>query len=222
MPAIGEELGGGHGVGFFVKPSHGVDTVGFPQRLTDFDIAVAGFRCGRLHPESDDVTRTGGVGGSLKRGLQGGVIGDRGIRRHHPQDGVRILFRHQHRGRGDCRGAVAADRFQHDARIFYTGGAQLLGDQEAMLLVADNNWRRETRVGGAQSGFLHHRPVRHQRPELLGEAFPRDRPQPCAGTAGQDNGNDSRFVHGLLHMHSLSCPSRWALPSWNRDHYQEG
>ncbi len=156
------------------------------------------------------------MGGGLKRTLQGRVVRDRGVRRHHPQDGVRVFFRHQHGGGGDGRRAVTADRLQHDAGVGDTRGAQLLGDQKPMLLIADDDRRGEARTGGTQGGFLHHRPLRHQRPELLGEAFPRYRPQAGAGAAGQDNGDDTLIGHGVLHMHSLSCPSGRSLPSWNR------
>ena len=45
-------------------------------------------------------------------------------------------------------------------------------------------------AGGAQGGLLDQRAVGDQRPELLGEALARHRPEPGAGAAGEDDGKD--------------------------------
>ena len=115
-----------------------MNAVGSGYRGADLDVAVTGLGGGGLHAEGDNIAGTGGFGGSMNRGLQGGFVGDRGIRRHDPQHGVRLLFGDQHRGSGDRGGAVAAHRLQHDAGIADADGAKLFGDQETVLVVADD------------------------------------------------------------------------------------
>jgi len=78
------------------------------------------------------------------------------------------------------------------------GGAELLGDQEAVLLVAHDNGGREAGgVDGTKSGLLQEGTVRRdERPELLREGLARDRPEAGAGAAGEDDGNDLLRGHG--------------------------
>ena len=87
------------------------------QRVADLDVAIAGFRRGRLHAEGHDLPGPGGLGGGLQRRLQRRVVGDRGIRRHHPQHRVGIVLRHQQRRRrrspGRCCGPPAPARCGH-------------------------------------------------------------------------------------------------------------
>ena len=53
---------------------------------------------------------------------------------------------------------------------------ELFGDQEPVLFVADHDRRGEAGPAATQHGFLDQGAVRQQRPELLREALPRDRP----------------------------------------------
>ena len=93
--------------------------------------------------------------------------------------GVGVVFRDQG-GRGSYRwGTVAADRFQQNARRRDARGAELLGDQKAVLLIAYDDRRREALAMGTKRGFLQQRAVGDERPKLFGEAFARDRPEPC-------------------------------------------
>ena len=55
--------------------------------------------------------------------------------------------------------------------------AQLLGDDEAVLVVADHQRSRETLPHDALHRVLQHGPLADQREKLLGIAFPRNRPQ---------------------------------------------
>ena len=127
--------------------------------------------------------------------MQRGGIGDHVVRGQHPQHRIRVVFGDQQGGGGDRRGAVAADRLQHDAGIRDARGAELFGDQEPVLLVAHDDGRREAIAAGPLRRLLQQRAVGHQRPELLGKALARDRPQPGAGAAGEDDGNDAMFAH---------------------------
>ena len=63
--------------------------------------------------------------------------------------------------------------------------AQLLGDQEAMLFVADHQGRGCLQPVGAGQGFLQHRQLAGQRQELLRVGLPGDRPQAAADAPGQ-------------------------------------
>ncbi|EGG76386.1 hypothetical protein SXCC_03010 [Gluconacetobacter sp. SXCC-1] len=79
-----------------------------------------------------------------------------------------------------------------------------------MLVVAHHDRGAEARSVAAQGGFLHHRMLRDQWPELLGIGTARDRPQPAATSTRQDNrnhGNLPRLLrcmrHGSAHRNSL-------------------
>ena len=84
MPAAGDEIGGGRGVGLFEESRHGEDVSPLGQRRADFNIAIAGFRCRRLHAEGDDLAGPGGSGRGLKRDLQRFVVGNGCVGGHHP------------------------------------------------------------------------------------------------------------------------------------------
>ena len=60
MPAAGGQAGGGLGVGLFHEPGDRVHAGRARQFGADLDIAVAGFRRGRLHAERDDLARPSG------------------------------------------------------------------------------------------------------------------------------------------------------------------
>ena len=129
--------------------------------------------------------------------MQRGRVGDHVVGGEQPQHGVGVGFRDQGSRGGYRGGAVAADRLQQDARGGDAGGAELLGDQEAVLLIAYDDRRREALATGTKRGFLQQRAIGDERPELLGEAFARDRPEPGAGAAGEDDRDDSGCVGHL-------------------------
>ena len=171
VPAGGGECGGGGGVGLLHEARQFMHAGQIGQRRSDLDVAIAGFRRRWLHAEGYHAPGACSGHGSGQRCAQRRQIGDRGIRRHHPQHGIRVFLCHQQRRRSNGRGAVAAHRLQHDSRPFDPGGAQLLGDQEPVFLIADDDRRGEFRTMGAKGGFLDHRPLGYQRPELLGKAL---------------------------------------------------
>ncbi len=77
-------------------------------------------------------------------------------------------------------------------------------------------------AAGAERGFLEQGVVGDQRPELLGEALARDRPEPGAGAAGQDDRDDRGGVHAggmclkegrgdrVLTVHGVLPPGAWS------------
>ena len=99
------------------------------------------------------------------------------VGRQQEQQGVRVLFGDD-QGRDGCRGGrVAADRLQRDGERSHGDFAQLLGDDEAVLVIADHQRSRETLTHDAAHRVLQHGPLTNQREKLLGVAFPRNRPE---------------------------------------------
>ena len=220
MPPGGEHRGGGGGVRLLDEAgdAEGARRVG--QRLAALDVAVAGFRRGWLHAEGYHLPGARRDHGNLQRPVQRGRIGDRGVSGHHPQHRVRVLLGHQAGGGGDRRGGVAADRLQHDAPRFQwpvdprcrqaIPAARICSAiRNRWLLVAHHYRWGETGAAGAQRGLLDQRAIGQQRPELLGEALARHRPQPCAGPAGQDDRDDAVFAHtSPIGSERGTCPLR--------------
>ena len=129
------------------------------------------------------------------------------------------------RGDGDGGRRVAADRLQDDRRWLGADQPQLLGDHETVFLIGDH----QRRVGAGQAvqpqpGHLQQGALAQQRQELLGMRLARQRPQPRAGAAGEDDWN--HFAHGMtgrkrvdLYCHghglgfALNAPIPHTLPS---------
>ena len=99
-----------------------------------------------------------------------------------------------HRRRRHRRGRVAGQRLEHDRLGLAAQGAELLGDQKTMLVVADEQRGAEQRrVGDALHGFLQQAFLADQGHQLFRISGAGQRPEPRPGAAGQDDGAD---VHG--------------------------
>ena len=174
------------------------------ERGADRDVAVAGLRRGRAHAEGDDAA------GACRRGGGGEAAvaaprcrRSRGRRRAAtaPRRGrLRRPARRRRRWRGRCCGRPAP------------AGCAARGCAAARSCSAIRkrcSWLQTTIGGakrvaaGAERGLLEHRVVGDQRPELLGEALARDRPEAGAGAAGEDDGDDRAGFHGRG-----MCPKR--------------
>jgi hypothetical protein len=100
------------------------------------------------------------------------------------------------RARRDRRTGIPPDRLEQNIGLD-ADGRELFGDKKTILRVGDDNRPAEqSRVGHPANGVLKRRFRTEQRQELLGPAFARGRPQPCAGAAAHDQGNDG-FSHNL-------------------------
>ncbi len=163
----------------------------FRQGVAHLDIAEACLRGGGTDAESHDTAGSGDLRGGQQGGAKFRGVGDLVVGGHHADDGLRVILRQQQRGGGDGGGAVAADGLEQDTGAFDVGVPHLLGDQEPVGLVADDEGRREFAAGRAERRFLDQGSVGDERPELLGEAFARDRPEASAGAAGEDDRNDA-------------------------------
>ena len=176
MPPVGDQACSGRGVRLFHEAGDGVDAGGVTQRIATLDIAIAGFRPGGLHAEGDEPAGPRGHRRDAQRAVQRRDVGDGVVGGKHPLQAVGVVLGGQQRGRGHGGGTVAANRLQHQARVGDAGSAQLLRDQEAVLVVADDDRRRETGTVGARGSFLHQAAIGGQRPKLLREALAGDRP----------------------------------------------
>ena len=119
--------------------------------------------------------------------------------------GCGLQSRHRHRRRG-----VAADRLQQDPRQLHADLAHLLGHDEAVALVADQQRRRQAGqplqplLRLVQQGLL---TVAGQRPVLLGVACPRQGPELRAAAAAEDHRNQGYGGPNSIKEPPLHSPS---------------
>ena len=107
------------------------------------------------------------------------------------QDQQQAVGSGHHRRRRHRRGRIAGQWLEHDRLGLAAQGAELLGDQKTMLVVADEQRGAEQRrVGDALHGFLQQAFLPDQGHQLLRIGGAGERPEPRAGTAGQDDGTD--------------------------------
>ncbi len=110
------------------------------------------------------------------------------IRWLHEHERIGIARQQPKRGGCDGRAGVAAHGFEQDAKRPQADLVKLLGDQEAMLFVADQKGRRKSNVAVVSGrGLLEERPLRDKRMQLLGKGRTRQGPKLRSGTARQDH-----------------------------------
>jgi hypothetical protein len=91
---------------------------------------------------------------------------------------------------GDRRTGIAPRRLEQDVGLGADGG-KLLGNEEAVLAVGHHDRpSKQSRIGDPAHGLLEGRQRAEQRQELLGPVLARRRPQPRAGAAAHDQGDD--------------------------------
>ncbi len=172
------------------------------------DIAIAGFR-----PVGGDAEGDQGAGPrrpcrARQRRGEGGVIGDGVIGRHDQEQGGGIGRRQHERGNGGGRCGIAPDRLEDDGMRRDRDLPQLLGDDEAMLVIGDDQRRREARaIADPPHRLLQQALARKQREELLGIKRARHRPKPRPRAARQDDRRDHADLCGPC-RHSPLVPSR--------------
>ena len=87
----------------------------------------------------------------------------------------------------DSRGRIPAEGLEHHGARLDAHLPQLLSDQEAMRLVADDHRGGRRQPLEAQSGLLQHGPLAGQGEQLLRVQLARQRPEACAGTAREND-----------------------------------
>ena len=193
-----------------------------PGTRFDLQIAVAGFRARRLDAESDDIALVGRLDRRLHRFCKRLRISDRMVGRHHEGDRVRTeLLVDEMSGDRSGRGSIAAVRFEQQRGVADAGGAQLLGDHEAVLRRADHHRPdRLLDLVAAQHRVLEQAGGAQQRQELLGMLLARQRPQPRAAATGQQYRHDDA---GLGHrkesrrgLHEVTSSLSMVFGAWRR------
>jgi hypothetical protein len=207
-PALLEEFPGGRGVGLLDEARHVKHAVVAGDRLAALDVAVGGRGVIRPDAERCEKPRARGGRGLEDRRVERLHVADQVVRRKHQHHGVRIARFEPEGGDRDRGRGVAADRLENLHPRRRADGAQLLGNEEAVLAVADH--RRRLGAGEpaqAFDGLLEHRPLAHEGQELLREQLARHRPQPAPRAAAEDHRIDFR-VHGLPHSTRRHRPPR--------------
>jgi hypothetical protein len=119
------------------------------------------------------------------------------IGRHGQQDRIGAALGGHQRGQRQRRCGVTPGWLQDDGRGLTLEGTKLLGNQKAVIHIADDDgieqMQRLARVLFRQTiesvrGRLQHGQRTRQRQELLGIGLAGQRPEPGSGAAGQDDG----------------------------------
>ena len=192
--ALNQVSRGGLGVGLFDEPFDR-EQAG-TQRRAGADVTVFGCRPRRLDAEHHDpILLGGGAGGGADFGectrIGDDVVGGKG-----DDDGAIIARQRIAGAGGDRRAGIAPRRLEQDIGLGADGG-KLLGNEELVLTVGHHDRpSKQARIGDPAHSFLEGRQRAEQRQELLGPVLARRRPQPRAGAAAHDQGDDrlSQFM----------------------------
>ena len=174
------------------------DEAGDAPRVADglalLDIAVA-----RLGPFGDDPEGYEiAVPGKLDRICKGAMelrrVDDQMIGGERRDDRIVVVAHQGQRGAGQGRRRAPRGGLEQQRRVLTADLAQLLGSEEAVLLVAHDQGRGALDAGKARDGLLQHRRLAAERKELLRAQLPGKGPQARADSAGQDDGGQHRHV----------------------------
>ncbi len=162
------------------------------------DIAIAGLGPGRADAEGHEVARERDRHGLLDRRGQGIGVADQMVRGADPEHRLRgHVIGGIQGGQGDRGGGVAADRL--DQPVLVQGRVDrgiLPADQEVLRLGCDRDQVAGRCVAQQPPGGPLQQRVRpDQLGQMLGQGLAADRPEPGAGAAGEDHGQDRG--HGI-------------------------
>ncbi len=171
--------------------------------MHDVSVVIPCFRCGSTVGRADAEGDQQPLPGQARRGgdrlAERGRIADGVVRGQHEKQALWVLRARVECGDGGGRRGVAARGLEDLHRRPHAELVQLLGDNEAMLVVADDDWGRALRQAGkARHRLLQQRALRDERQELLGEGAARHRPQARPGAARQNHRVNS-FCHALFY-----------------------
>ena len=169
------------------------------EGLGGLDIAIARFRRRGHDAEGHQPTGlggrdTGGHGGAEALGAVDHMVG-----RQDQQQGIGAAGGGLQGGDRHGGGGVAAEGFEEDAGRLHANLAQLLGHDEAVILVADQQGGRQLRqalqpqLGLLQQGVI---ALAGQGPVLLGITGAGEGPEAGAGAAAKDHRNQGGGGHG--------------------------
>ena len=164
------------------------------DRLPACDVAIAALGPLRINAEGDEHARASGNFGALDRSAEGIGVGDRVIRRHHQHQRIGLAFGDAQRGNARRRRRVAADRLEQQGFRSRGDLAQLLGDDEAVLLIGNDQRRGEAGLAGdPQHRLLQQAGIAEERQQLLRIKRARHWPEAGARAPGQDHRMDHAF-----------------------------
>jgi hypothetical protein len=168
------------------------------EYVSSLDVAVAGFRPDRLHPQHYDVLPSRGQSDAL---LDGGpiflLIGDHVVGGEDAQHRIGSGALDEKSRQARCRRGIARRRLtddllpQHGLQLFRDGlGEQVVGDHPKFACGGQ----------GTQTihGALDHGPRAIEHQELLGAPAAAPGPEACTAAAGQDNRTKLDFSFHLL------------------------
>ena len=155
-----------------------------------FDVPVARRRVVRCDAKRHDHATFGGRNGNVDGTKKLVPASDNMVRRRHQHDRIRIfLGQHQCR-QGRRRRGIPSDGLKNDGLGGDADLAQLFGDDEPMLVVANHQRIGEPTVAEPFRRFLKHASVGNEVDELLGIMLPGDRPKPLSRSARENYWND--------------------------------
>ena len=145
---------------------------------------------GRLDPEGHELLLPGRFGPGLDRSAEGRRIGYNVIRRRDQHQPVGVaLFKPERRGQHGG-GSVAPLGFDQDRPGIDPRLGQLFGHDEAKVRVGQHQRRGKALAREPFGRSLEQGGFPHQRHELLGIGFTRQRPEPCPRATAEKNGRD--------------------------------
>jgi hypothetical protein len=140
--------------------------------------------------ECDDAICASSIGGKTTDFSEGCRIGDDVIGGERDNYRITVALGGKCRASGNSRPGIASYRLEQDVGLNADFG-QLLGDQKTILRVGyDDRAAEQARVRNPVQGILKGRTRTEQWQELFGAAFARCRPQPRAGAAAHDQGDN--------------------------------
>ena len=165
------------------------DALGAVQFAAAPDVAIAGLGALRRDAKADQRAGARRGCGAFDGVGKGREIADRVVGRHDQHQ--RIGFRLGQRQGGDAGGGgrVAADRLEQERARNGRDLAQLLGDDEPMLFIGDQQGRGEALpVGHPANRLLQQAVAAEEAQQLFRVKRARHRPEPCTRAAGQNDG----------------------------------
>jgi hypothetical protein len=152
----------------------------------------------RGNAQDDDAAGGGFAHGELHGATEGRLIGNGLIGGGDDENRVGTIFKCGQCGQGQRGGGVAADGLEQAGAERDAGLAQLFEGKEAVFFATDDVGVGDADVCGAhcgqtQGGLLEQAFVAGKAKELFGEPGPRQRPQPGAGPATEDDGLNGDF-----------------------------
>src|SRR5581483_8962347 len=158
------------------------------ERPGALDIAVARVWLRRLDAEGDKMARIRCATSARHRIAKRRAVTDHVIGRQHEEDAVRIALLHVERRRRHRRGGIASGGLEQLCRRPHTQFLELLCHHEAMVAIADDDrWRAIAHALYARHRVLEEAARSGKGEKLLRPRLARERPEPRAAAAAQDD-----------------------------------